>query len=603
MEKLPKKLLPFVTHFLKKQKLRFIISQLGAFSWTIDHTLFPVVFMYIIDTLTNHMDDRANIFTYLAPILIAGALLWIIVEFGFRISGIMLSKALPTLEAQVRMAMFNYVQHHSYNYFSNEFAGSLANKINDMPQSITRILQLIISLFIPAALAVLISTALFAFVNPLFALILFAWVILHLSVCFGFSKKSDYLSHLHAEARSVLSGKIVDSLSNHLNVKLFARFREEYRYVDNYQEIEKNKYWEALWFNEKIKIILGILSFLLPGILLTALMLISWQKGYLSNGEVIFVLNSSWNIMIMVTLSGLELPNLFKEIGVANQALTIIQSPHDIVDAPGAKDLVVTQGKIEFDHVTFHHTAGKALFQDKSLEINPGEKIGLVGLSGSGKTSFIQLILRHFEVEKGRILIDGQDIAKVTLNSLRRAIAMIPQEPLLFHRSLMENIRYGKLDATDEEVFEASRKAHCDEFIIKMPEGYKTLVGERGVKLSGGQRQRIAIARAILKNASILILDEATSALDSVTEQHIQEDLKDLMQGRTTIVIAHRLSTISHMDRILVFENGEVIEEGTHEELLMQNGRYADMWKMQAGGFLVSGDQEEFYEDEETYDL
>jgi ATP-binding cassette subfamily B protein len=275
-----------------------------------------------------------------------------------------------------------------------------------------------------------------------------------------------------------------------------------------------------------------------------------------------------------------------EELGKCSQALTIITTEHEITDRPEAKPLHVTQGEIIFDNVTFHYLANNRLFENKHVEIAAGSKVGLVGFSGSGKTTFVNLILRFFDIGGGRITIDGQDIASVTQDSLRAQISMIPQDTSLFHRSLMENIRYGRLDATDEEVIEAAKKAHCHEFICQLPEGYNALVGERGVKLSGGQRQRIAIARAILKNAKILILDEATSALDSVTEQYIQESLETLMRGCTTIVIAHRLSTLSAMDRILVFDKGHIIEDGTHRELLEQNGHYARMWHMQAGGFL-----------------
>ena len=266
--------------------------------------------------------------------------------------------------------------------------------------------------------------------------------------------------------------------------------------------------------------------------------------------------------------------------------MTILNAAHDIVDEEHARPLKITEGRIEFKDVSFHYKEGAKLFQNKSIEIHPGEKVGLVGFSGSGKSTFVNLILRLFEVEEGEITIDNQNINRVTQGSLRENIALIPQDISLFHRSLMDNIRYGRTTATDAEVIEASQQAHCDEFICKLRDSYQSLVGERGVKLSGGQRQRIAIARAILKNARILILDEATSALDSVTEKYIQDALHYLMQGKTTIVIAHRLSTLSEMDRILVFDNGVIIEDGTHDQLIKLNGHYAKLWHMQAGGFL-----------------
>ncbi len=256
-------------------------------------------------------------------------------------------------------------------------------------------------------------------------------------------------------------------------------------------------------------------------------------------------------------------------------------------DLPGAYELKVTKGIISFDRVLFHYKGITPLFHNKSVIIEAGQKAGLVGYSGSGKSTFVNLILRLYDVTEGYILIDGQDIRGCTQDSLRKNIAMIPQDPSLFHRTLMENIRYGRIDANDESVVEAAKRAHAHEFIAKLPQGYNSLVGERGVKLSGGQRQRIAIARAILKNAPILILDEATSALDSVVESDIQQSLWELMQGKTTIVIAHRLSTLLHMDRILVFDMGKIVEDGTHTELLAMNGMYKTLWEAQVGGFLL----------------
>jgi ATP-binding cassette subfamily B protein len=281
-----------------------------------------------------------------------------------------------------------------------------------------------------------------------------------------------------------------------------------------------------------------------------------------------------------------QLVSFSQEMGKCSQALSIIVIPHDIVEAPHAKSLVISKGEIKFDQVSFSYHENSNIFENVSLTIKPAQKYGLVGFSGSGKTTFANLIMRFYDVDSGQILIDGQNIKEVTLNSLYEQIAMIPQETQLFHRTLMENIRYGRIDASDEEVYAASKMSSCHEFIEKLPLGYHTLVGERGIKLSGGQRQRIAIARAFLKNAPILIMDEATSALDSVTEQFIQNELYQHMAGKTTIVIAHRLSTLAKMDMILVFDAGHIIEQGTHEELLAHNGHYATLWAMQSGGFL-----------------
>lgn len=592
---LPKHLLPFFGLFLKKRWKSLLLIQILCLGWSLDHTLWPYVLMTLIDTITEFSGHRSEAWQALTTPIVMGLGLWISVEISYRLSGILSSRLFPHLEADVRMGMFNNVLNHSPHYFSNHLSGSISNKISDMPQSMTRVIQLVMQLFIPVGIALFISIYLFIRINPLFAMILAIWLIIHLGICLALSKKCDDYSNIHAESQSLLSGKIVDSLVNQANVRLFARKHYESAYLSSFQEDEVKKHRRSLWFIEKMKIALGITTFLGAGVALNWYMLYSWQQGNLSAGEVVFIFNTTWNITMMAWLAGLELPFLFKEIGICRQALTIIRDPHHIADSADSSPLRVEAGKIAFDQVTFRYSKNQSLFEQKSLVIKAGEKVGLVGFSGSGKSTFVNLILRHYDVQGGKILIDGQDISKVTQKSLREQISIIPQDPSLFHRSLMENIRYGRLDATDEEVFEASRRAHCHEFILKMPEKYHSSVGERGVKLSGGQRQRIAIARAILKNAPILILDEATSALDSVTEKEIQEGLECLMEKHTCLVIAHRLSTLSGMDRILVFHEGQVIEDGNHDELILQNGHYAHLWSMQAGGFLP----ESYDEDEE----
>lgn len=584
---LPKTLSSFFWHFLKKQWKWLVPIQVLSFAWSLDHTIWPYVIMTLIDTITTFAGNRAEAWQALSLPIIMGISLWITVELSYRVSGILSAYVFPRLESDIRMSMFNYVIHHSYLYFSNQMAGTIANKISDMPQSMTRLLQQIMHLFMPVGLALLISTILFARINPIFALILVSWLTVHIGICLALSTQCDYYSNTHAESRSALSGKIVDCLSNSANVRLFARHRFEHYYLSLFQKEERDNHWQSLWYIEKMKIALGIVTFFGAGIALNWYMLYSWQQGHLTAGEVVFIFNTTWNITMMAWLAGLELPFLFKEIGICRQALTIIQDSHDLTDKAEFKPLKITKGEIIFDKVTFHYQKHQHLFENKNLTIQAGQKIGLVGFSGSGKTTFVNLILRYYDIQGGRILIDGQDISKITQHSLREQISIIPQDPTLFHRSLMENIRYGRLDASDEEVIEASKKAYCHEFIQKMPEKYQSSVGERGVKLSGGQRQRIAIARAILKNAPILILDEATSALDSVTEKKIQDGLELLMENHTTLVIAHRLSTLSGMDRILIFKEGKIVEDGTHEALLNTQGHYAHMWEMQAGGFLV----------------
>jgi ATP-binding cassette subfamily B protein len=304
-----------------------------------------------------------------------------------------------------------------------------------------------------------------------------------------------------------------------------------------------------------------------------------WLNYEITTGEVAQVFGTVWNIAAIMWAVGGALPVFFQSIGIAKQAYSVMLDPQDLGDRTDAKELKIQTGEIVFENVTFQY-GEKQLFEDKHASIRGGEKVGLVGYTGAGKSTFVNLILRFFPLQKGKILIDGQEIAHVTLESLRRQIALIPQDPVLFHRTLRDNISYGKPDAREEEILKASKLAHCDEFIRNIPCGYEAKVGERGTKLSGGEKQRIAIARALLVDAPILILDEATSSLDSVTERYIQESLEKLMQGRTTLVIAHRLSTLSRMDRILVFDRGKIVEEGKHSDLMEKNGLYARMWKM-----------------------
>jgi len=586
VKQLPKKILPFIFHFVKQQWVLFAFIQLLAFAWTLDYTVWPIVIGKLVDTVTHYVGDRNQAWSALGPILLVGGILWISIDWMFRASGLLLARALPRFEAQIRSSAFSYVQRHSQSYINNRFAGTLANKISDLSQSSGRVLRTTMFLFLPVFLAFVVSASVFFHLNLWLALILVGWILIHLSIAFYYSRQCSSLSHAHAETRSTLSGLIVDALSNHAVVRLFSRHAFENKYFQNFQAVELIKHTQTLTYIEKMKIWMGITCFLGAGVLMNLTMIFFWIHEMITTGDLVLIFYTTNNMTTMTWLASLELPNFYNEIGVCRQALSIISDPHDIRDIPEAPGLVVPKGEIAFDDVTFSYEDGKKIFHNKSLTIKAGEKVGLVGFSGAGKSTFVQLIMRSYDLEKGRITIDGQDISQVSQDSLRNQIAYIPQDPTLFHRSLMENIRYGKIDASDEEVFEASRKANCAEFIEQMPQKYDTLVGERGVKLSGGQRQRIAIARAILKNAPILILDEATSALDSITERSIQKSLHSLMQGRTAIVIAHRLSTLAEMDRILVFENGKVVEAGTHGELIAEQGQYARLWRMQSGGFL-----------------
>jgi ATP-binding cassette subfamily B protein len=394
-----------------------------------------------------------------------------------------------------------------------------------------------------------------------------------------------HLSDQWSEWGSTITGRVVDSLSNILSVRLFAREAGEKQSLQKTlgeavkaeQKLEWAYFW--LWFSYGYSffIVLSLnLYFLIKG----------RAEGWITVGDFALVLTLNIAIVDFFWRLTQEFSQFSQSLGRVKQALRTIMVTPEIQDKSNAMPLIVTKGEILFDCIQFHYKDSEPLFQNKSVKIKPGQKVGLVGYSGSGKTTFVSLILRLFDVTSGCILIDGQDIRDVTQDSLHEAVGMIPQDPTLFHRSLMENIHYGRPEATEDEVVEAAKRAHAHEFIIQLPQTYASLVGERGVKLSGGQRQRIGIARAILKNAPILILDEATSQLDSVTEGFIQESLWEIMQDKTSIVIAHRLSTLLHMDRILVFDRGKIVEDGTHQELLTKAGLYKTLWDAQVGGFL-----------------
>lgn len=582
---IPKTLPAFLWYAVRQQWGWFLCHAILPCAWALDQLAFPYCTKLLIDDVTNFTGDRADIYTVIAPVLWFGLAVWMLLLIIWRFLDVVEVYFIPGLQANIRLRMFEYIEKHSHKYFANEFAGRLANKILDISNGSWDILNFLFRDIIPVSAAILASIVMLYFVNPMFAFIFALFYTVHMGISIWFGKYCNHLSHLHSEKKSTLQGSVVDSLSNIINVRLFARHKFEVKHLNRFQQEEVKAHKKLLWGLFYVRMVLEVPSFLM--IVATVYYLIhGWQQGHITAGDFAFVITVAFNTMMSVWRLGWELPNFFKEIGTCQQALSLIQTPHEIVDSVDAKPLVVKEGRIVFDKVHFHYTKGHDLFKNKNIVIEPGEKVGLVGFSGSGKSTFVNLILRYFDLESGRILIDGQDIAKVTQDSLRHNIAMIPQDVTLFHRTLLENIQYGDLNASKEEVIKASKKAHCDEFIATLEHGYDTLVGERGIKLSGGQRQRIAIARAILKNAPILILDEATSALDSVTEKYIQESLNLLMQHRTTIVIAHRLSTLLGMDKILVFHNGEIVEQGDHNTLLKLNGHYARLWHLQAGGFL-----------------
>lgn len=577
-------LINFVWGFVRKQRWAFTIALLLSLVWVLEMLYWPFFVRKIVDILTQHDGNRLLAWPSLKTVLICGAGFLVLIEGGFRTRDLLQAHAFPKMEADIRMTLFDHVQRHSPQYFNAHFSGSLANKIGDLVLTISTMVRTTVMLVIPAALLCILTIAIFSRINGFLALIVTLWIVVHFALCWIFTLKCSKYAFLHGQSRSTLVGKIVDSLTNNFVVNLFFRFRFEKNHIEQFQREEKKANHLSWLYSTKMFASLSA-ALVVELITLTGFIIFYWLHGNISTGEVVQLFYTVWNLYMVVWVIADQAPQLFQSYGIAKQALSIMHDPQDILDAPEAVDLDVKRGEITFENVSFAY-GERCIFQNKSLHIGAGEKVGLVGYTGAGKSTFVNLILRFFSLGEGRILIDGQDIASVTLESLRASVALIPQDPILFHRSLEDNIRYGRVEASQEEVTLAAKRAHCDEFITKCPQGYHSLVGERGTKLSGGEKQRIAIARAMLLKAPILILDEATSALDSVTEKYIQDSLEELMANRTTLVVAHRLSTLSKMDRIIVLDEGKIVEQGSHSELLSKKGHYAHMWQMQAGGFL-----------------
>ncbi|AEP09906.1 ABC transporter ATP-binding protein [Micavibrio aeruginosavorus] len=494
----------------------------------------------------------------------------------------------PKLRTVIRGDFLSYTMGHSHAYFQDNFAGALARKVSEVAESALR-LHDIIRFQIWFATIHMGITLIFMFtVSPLYGCALLFFILAVTVPLFARIPKIRQRSLRYSEQRAHVTGMVVDMLTNIPAVKSFATLPHEIDVHTAESHIERTRHSKLMRNMIQIEDLRRLCLVTLGGGM-TALACLGWAHGWITVGQASSVATMSMMLTGTTWILGGGIMQFVDEAGYITDALRITARPHEISDTPGAKPLQVDRGTIEYRGVNFAF-ANFPIFRELNLKITAGEKIALVGPSGAGKSTFVSVLLRLYDLHGGEITIDGQNIAHVTQDSLRQAVAIIPQDTALFHRSLMENIRYGRLDATDDEVIAAAKKAYADDFINTLPEGYNTLVGERGIRLSGGQRQRIAIARAILKNAPILILDEATSALDSESERLIQQALDDLMKGKTVIAIAHRLSTIARMDRIIVLDRGVIAEQGNHETLLKNHGLYARLWSMQSGGFLHADD-------------
>jgi ATP-binding cassette, subfamily B, bacterial len=542
---------------------------------------------YIVKLILNEtvLNDEA-LFHRIGRLMIAYLFSELIYLSIFRLYDWLTIKLRPTLKKHIGLALMDRMMEHSHSFYQHQFAGSLTTRINDIVVGIPDVIKIVTERLLACSLMLLFVLYNLSLIHVKFTIALALWLFLFLGISVVLVFKYKNLAYDVAESRATVTGCLVDILSNMASVRLFATKRFEHNYLAQSMNVSVEKEKVRDWFFLKLHALQGG-SFLIFQAVCFWWLLVGLSTQTITPGDFTLVLTLNLHIIENFWNIAKDMRDFWEKMGNIIQGLHIIQAPLEITDKPHAKALVIKKGEIVFENVQFHYKDAEALFENKSVIIQSGEKVGLVGFSGSGKSTFVNLILRFFDVSSGRTLIDGQDIRDVTQDSLHRVIAMIPQDPSLFHRTLMENIIYGRLGASAEDAILAAKRAYADEFIVDLPLAYETQVGERGVRLSGGQRQRIVIARAILKDAPILILDEATSQLDSVTEHKIQESLWELMQGKTTLVIAHRLSTLLQMDRIFVFDMGSIVEDGSHSELLAQNGLYKKLWDAQIGGFLL----------------
>jgi ATP-binding cassette subfamily B protein len=551
--------------------------------------LIPYAVNRIVTAVTHGHVSRATVLSELRlPLLLFG--IFSLGELGFgRATSAIQFRVGPRLRQDVARALYHYLQYHSHRFLTENFAGALAHRISEASQGVTQTLWTVIAEFWPMTIVIGVSNVLLFSANRWLGVFAASWSVFFVAVSFVLARRGQPYALSAAAGRSETTGHIVDSVTNLATARLFARLGFERAQLASTQERElaavlrSNRVMERVrWFQ------FGSAALLKVGMVAVALTL--WSRGALDVGQFVMALSLSLLIIAEVRNLSRRLLEFFEFIGnVANGVRTIVRA-HELVDSPTAAALPIAGGVIEFRHVSFAYSDGKPVFRDMCLTIPAGQRVGLVGLSGSGKSTLVSLILRLYDPQAGGIFIDGHDLRSMTQEALHAQIGLIPQDPSLFHRTLRENIGYGRIEASTAEIETAAERAHAHEFIRQIPGGYEALVGERGVKLSGGQRQRIAIARVILKDAPVLILDEATSSLDSITEYAIKDALDRVMADKTVIVVAHRLSTISHLDRILVFDEGRIIEDGTHRQLLARHGAYFRLWSRQSDGFLPEGE-------------
>jgi ATP-binding cassette, subfamily B, bacterial len=577
----PRRPVAFLWHYIKRRPLLHAAALVSVLAAAACACVAQFGLKLIVDAMAGGPQHLARVWSALAifAVLLAGeSMLWRIGSwFGYR--------AMLVDKAEAKLDLFNHLCGHCSRYFSDRLGGSLANRISATGDSVQQIFSVGLFSIAPVCADFCAALALLATVDLHLVAVLGVAVLLSGSALAMFGHRGAPRHRFYADRAAEVGGELVDVLSNIWVVKAFsARTRERSRF-ERQLNVEKTSHHHSLMYIERMRVLhdlgLWLVSF---GMLAWTLYL--WSKGQVSAGDVVLTVSISFRILHGSRDFAFALVNATQFIARIGESIHVIGENHGVVDEPGAGYLMHLGGSIEFENVDFSYPGGNEVFHGFNLRIEPGQRVGLVGPSGAGKSTLISLLQRLADVDGGRVLIDDQDISAMTQDSLRAAIAVVPQDISLFHRSVMENIRYARPEATNEEVWAAAAAARCDHFISELPEGYDTIVGERGMKLSGGQRQRLGIARALLKDAPIVVLDEATSSLDSASEVEIQRALETLMRGRTVLAIAHRLSTVSKFDRVVVLQQGHIVEDGPPTELRRRQGFFDRMCRLQEGNIV-----------------
>ncbi len=576
----------FIRYLLRhcSRRMKLLAFMAGVFTATA--TAADMMVSWVLGRIIGVILTSGDMLWELLPFeLFLLASLWTIRQLGYRGREWMDRHYVPELMNTTRELLFNRLIQQSQDFLYSNFAGVLANHVRRAADIISSMRDKMLSHIIPLAVRFITAGILLWSITPLFVAFILLFLIMGIIFALLSAPRWSFLSRKEAEAASHLTGYIVDSTTNVSLIKQNVGWHSEQERMNSvHNEMttafgNRSRFSSKYWCAFDTAMTLFFCGFM-------ALLAYGTQENHVSTAQLAMTVGIVTNLFGAIASTVSLMTIIFDEVGILQDSLQKISTPLSVYDTRNAPDLKVEKGVVEFRDVSFGYSRRDDLFTHLNLTIPAGQKVGLVGVSGAGKTTLCQLLLRSYDVTGGGIYIDGQNIAEITQDSLHGSIAVIPQDPSLFHRTLGENIRYGRHDATDTEVREAAQAAAVASFIDSLPQGYDTLVGERGIKLSGGQRQRLAIARAIVKNAPLLVLDEATSALDSETEQDIQAAMDHAMKGRTTLVIAHRLSTLNRMDRIIVMEHGRIIEDGNFDQLLAQKGVFANLWNLQAGGFL-----------------